>query len=177
MRKEGCELKPGSPSGRAALPNRLYKRCRHDESGRHVCSENCPNQCRRPRKALSKAGDGRVPSRWSALTVGNVGTPCPRKAPSFRKGKGLKPGGGSGADLFLLQRARVEGQPAAPTLRGAGAFLFRRQGFEGREQGLGVATHAPITAGIFTRDKGHQAKAHALARCSGGFIPPRLPSR
>jgi len=46
---------------------------------------------------------------------------------------------------------------AAQKLLGEGAFLLRRQLFESLQQGLGVAAHAPIIAGILTRDKGHQA--------------------
>jgi hypothetical protein len=39
---------------------------------------------------------------------------------------------------------------AAQKLLGEGAFLLRRQLFESLQQGLGVAAHAPIIAGILT---------------------------
>jgi hypothetical protein len=41
--------------------------------------------------------------------------------------EGRKQGGRSGADLFIRQRAGVEGQRAAQKLLGEGAFLFPRQ--------------------------------------------------
>src|SRR5208337_289152 len=64
--------------------------------------------------------------------------------------EGLEQAGRSGTDLFVFQRARVEGQRAAQKLLGKGALLFRRQAFEGLQQGLGVTAHAPIIAWILT---------------------------
>ncbi len=45
-----------------------------------------PSQSSSPPRTLSEASRGAVPSRWSALTVGNVVTPCTRNAPGLRNG-------------------------------------------------------------------------------------------
>ena len=71
---------------------------------RYACSRKCPNQCSRPPKTLSRACDWRVPSGWSALTVGNVVTPCTRKALGFRNGTGRVISKGEPRKLVLHNR-------------------------------------------------------------------------
>lgn len=47
----------------------------------------------------------------------------------------------SRANVFIRERAGIEGQRAAQHLFGECALFFRRQVFESLQQGLGLATH------------------------------------
>lgn len=83
----------------------------------------------------------------------SISQTSPRRGVGIFLVEGLQQGGRSGADLLVLERTGIEGQGAAQDLVGKGAFFFRRQVFEGLQQGLGLAAHAPIVAKTLTCDR------------------------
>lgn len=95
-----------------------------------------------PKGTLTTSAGRVLPARPKSISQTS-----PRRGVGLFSLEGFKQSGRSSADLFIRERAGIEGQCAAQYLLGEGAFLLRRQLFEGFQQGLSLVAHDAILAG------------------------------